>query len=481
MSRQVADTHTPKAALAAIARYRDLVDDWRAFLDAIERPLPPCIWANPTRIGPEALASLLREEGLSSHPLPWQKQAFRLDTGLKSGTRWWFCAGLAHSQEEVSQIPATLMDLKPDQRVLDMCAAPGGKTAQIAFAMGNRGTLIANDISNERIKALQGNLDRLGVANVTTVCRDASNWPAAAGQYDRILVDAPCSSEGTLRRNRQIQGELGPELSLRLASRQRALLRKAVQRCRPGGRILYSTCTFAPEENELVVEAILQEYAGRVRVLPVQVPGLIAAPGVTRWQGRTLDPSLAHCLRLWPHHNDTGGFFVAALEKDEQAPTEPEPVPAALAPETDGLWREHLDRRFGTGPQMWRNFGVHRQTRRGPHLIAANHAPPAVPPAAGSGIFFLRTHMRPPKPTTAGALVLGPYATRNRLELTTAERDAYLKRQSSHLAGSRISSLEWGRVLVTYRGHTLGLALFHRSGTLESLFPRRWSGCGSAK
>jgi NOL1/NOP2/sun family putative RNA methylase len=481
MPRHLASVRTPEATRAAVARYRDLIDDWPAFLDAVDRPLPPCVWANPTRIGPDAFAALLGEEGIDPRPLPWNEQAFRLDAGLKSGTRWWFCAGLAHSQEEVSQIPATLMDLRPNQRVLDMCAAPGGKTAQIAFAMRNRGTLIANDISTERIKALQGNLDRLGVANVTTVCSDASNWPAAAGQYDRILVDAPCSSEGTLRRNRPIRGGLGLDLSQRLASRQRALLRKAVQRCRPGGRILYSTCTFAPEENELVVEAILQEYDGRVGLLPARLPGLIAAPGLVYWQGRALDPSLASCLRLWPHHNDTGGFFVAVLKKDGQAPAEPEPVAIALAPEPDGPWRERLDHRFGLEPGLWQGLRAHRQTRRGPHLIAADHDPPAVPPAAGRGVFFLRTNMRPPKLTTAGALLLGPHATRNRLELTPAERDAYLQRRETRPTGTRTSGLEWGPVLVTYRGYTLGLALFHRSGTLESLFPRRWSGCGSAK
>ncbi len=463
-----------------MARYRDIVEDWPAFLDALARPLPPCIWTNPTRIRPEALAALLREEGLNPRPLPWQSNAFRLDTGHKSGTRWWFCAGLAHSQEEVSQVPAALLDPRPGHRVLDMCAAPGGKTAQIAFAMGNRGTLIANDISNRRIKALQGNLDRLGVLNVTTICRDASNWPFGAGQYDRVLVDAPCSAEGTLRRNRQIQGGLGPDLSRRLASRQRALLRKAVQRCRPSGRILYSTCTFAPEENELVVEAILREYEGRVQLLPIQVPGLEGTRGLDQWEGRTLDPSLVRCLRLWPHQNDTGGFFVALLEKDARGEPEPEPVPAALIPEPDGPWRQHLDRRFGLNPNLWQGVRVHRQTRRGPNLIAADHAPSAVPPSEGSGIFFLRTNMRPPKLTTAGALLLGPNATRNRLELTHAERDAYLQRRESWPIGPRTSDLDRGQVLVTHRGHILGLALYHRSGTLESLFPRRWSGCGQA-
>jgi host factor-I protein len=106
--------------------------------------------------------------------------------------------------------------------------------------------------------------------------------------------------------------------------------------------------------------------------------------------------------------------------------------------------------------------------------------PPAAPEGAGSGLFFNRTNMRPPKLTTAGALLLGPLATRNRLELTAAERDAYLRRREIRPDSARTSDLTWGQVLVTYGEHTLGLALFHRSGSLESLFPRRWSGCGDS-
>jgi NOL1/NOP2/sun family putative RNA methylase len=466
------------AALGHFARYRPIIDDWDAFAEALARPLPPCIWANPSRITPEALGTLLADEGIGAAPLPWRPEAFRLDEGLRSGRNWWFCAGLAHSQEEVSQVPVTLLDLAPGQRVLDMCAAPGGKTAQIAFALGNRGTVVANDFARTRIKALQGNLDRLGVANVTTTCRDAANWPAGAGQFDRILVDAPCSSEGTLRRNPGMGPRLTTESSERLAPRQRALLRKAVQRARPGGRIVYSTCTFAPDENELVVAAILEEYAGRVRLVPAAVPGLRTAPGVTGWQGQGLDPALAGCLRIWPHHNDTGGFFVAVLEKDPDAPWETEPEPAALAAEPDdGEWIDGLSCHFGLPADLWPGYRVHRQTSRGLHLTAADHAPPAAAPGEASGLFFFRTQWGPPKITTAGAMLLGPQATRAVLPVDPAQRDAFLARREIVPTAAQAAATPVGQVIVTYRGHPLGIAVHHRSGTIESFFPSRWSGC----
>ncbi len=401
-----------------LARYRDLVDDWDAFADALCRPLPVSIWANPTRIEAAELAELLTEQGLLATPIPGLPLALRLPPTVRAGQNWWYCAGLAHAQEVVSQLPVTLMDLAPGQRVLDMCAAPGGKTAQIAFAMGNRGTLVANDVSSMRLKALQGNLDRLGVVNATTTRSDAGNWPTASGQFDRILVDAPCSSEGTLRRNPSLLQRLGPAHAERLGPRQRALLRKAVQRCRPGGRILYSTCTFAPEENELVVADILAEFPGKVRLVEVSVPGFLTAPGFTFWEGRLLAPELSRCLRFWPHLNDTGGFFIAVLEKDAALPAEPEPALAVMVDADHDDWLTGLDAKYGFPEDYWRQYRVNRQTRRGLHLMAADHAPPAVPLAEGSGLFFHRTSARPPKPTTGGALLIGRDVARFRLDLS---------------------------------------------------------------
>ena len=258
-----------------------------------------------------------------------------------------------------------------------VCGARG-KTAQIAFALGNRGTLVANDISNVRIKALQGNLDRLGIVNVTTTCSDAANWPAAGGRFDRILVDAPCSSEGTIRRNPSMLGRLDPGSPARLAPRQRALLRKAVQRLAPGGRIVYSTCTFAPEENELAVADVLAEYPGQIRLVPVAVPGLVSSPGLTEWEGRRLPDQLALCIRIWPHQNDSGGFFIAVLEKDPAADGEgPLPTGPELAPlEADGdEWLAGLSAKYGFAADAWADYRAHRQTRRGLHLMARPPSP----------------------------------------------------------------------------------------------------------
>ncbi|MEA1049390.1 RsmB/NOP family class I SAM-dependent RNA methyltransferase [Lamprobacter modestohalophilus] len=533
---------------AALGRYRCLFDQqvegWDAFISTLMRPLPTWIWAHPLRIEGQQLRALIAEEGVSAEPVPWLNPwwssiaarvaapgagltadgsafgsdapvavgkgsefgasgaalpiALRLPPGFKAGQRWWYCAGLAHAQEAVSQLPVMLLDVRPGQRVLDLCAAPGGKTAQLAFALGNRGTLLANDFAAERIAALQGNLDRLGVLNCSTTRCDGGNYPVGAGAFDRILVDAPCSSEGTLRRNpsllqRSSQGSgqgsgervrahagIGPERSQRMAGRQRALLRKAVQLCRPGGRIVYSTCTFAPEENELIVAEILDEQNGNLELLPCELPGLVAAAGVTQWQGRQLDSSLSRCLRIWPHANDTGGFFVAVLQKAAQAPSLDAPNPARLQlePDDDG-WLQGLGEHYGLSTAALAGRCFHRQTRRGLHLMAADHLPPAAPSLQGSGLFAYRTNTRPPKLTTGAALLLGAAASRQTLELSTEQRDRYLRRELWRPSPEQMVDCSPGQVLVRYRGFTLGVSVLHRSGDLESLFPSRWSGCSA--
>jgi len=476
---------------AALGRYRPLfgevVDDWEGFLEALARPLATCVWSNPLRVDGTTLASLIGDEVVCAEPIDWlrgadrgRRTAFRLRPGYKAGQRWWYCAGLAHAQEEVSQLPVALLDCAPGQRVLDLCAAPGGKTAQIALALGNRGSLVANDFAAERIAALQGNLDRLGILDVSTTWCDGGNYPAGAGPFDRVLVDAPCSSEGTLRRNASLVERVGPERSARMVGRQRALLRKGVQLCRPGGRIVYSTCTFAPEENELVVADILDEHGGRLRLLRVEVPGLATSSGVTRWDGRRLDPALAGCIRIWPHVSDTGGFFVAVLEKTPAGPEAREAATDLLDSASDEHWLSALREHYGLPETLWQHHRVHRQTRRGLHIVARNHRPPAMPAPQGSGLFFHRTNIQPPKLTTAGAFLLGAFATRQCIDLTAAQRDIYLRREPQTPAPEQTRGCRAGQVLVRYRGFTLGVAVLHRSGELQSLFPSRWSGCTAA-
>lgn len=297
-------------------RYRSIIDDWERFQTSLTTPLPTCIWANPLKTTPEELEEILRAESIPFEPLTWRKGAYRLLDTARPGNRLAAVAGLYQIQEEVSMLPVALMALRPGQRVLDACAAPGNKTAQIATELANTGTLLANDRSFHRLKPLGRALDRLGIYNTSVLTCDAANFPASIGSFDRILADVPCSCEGTSRKKLLPKEAAGDDFRA-LCHLQAAILKRSLELLRPGGRLVYSTCTFAPEENESVVDSVLQDFPEALEVLPARIEGFPASPGLLEWRGKKFDPRLENALRVYPHQHDTGGFFVAVLQRSQ--------------------------------------------------------------------------------------------------------------------------------------------------------------------
>ncbi|MCB9079389.1 MAG: methyltransferase domain-containing protein [Anaerolineaceae bacterium] len=472
------------------ARYRSIVDDWAAFQDSLFRPLPVCIWANPLRVTPDQLAGIFTTDGVRSEPLAWYPGGRQLEPDFRPGHHWAFLAGLYHTQEAVSMLPVLLLDPQPGERVLDLCAAPGNKTAQIAVRLANHGTVIANDISGGRMRAARQTFERLGLLNITTTTADGNNYPPAAGLFDKILVDAPCSCEGTSRKEPNIIERTGEAVSCKKSGSQKALLRKAVQLCRPGGRIVYATCTYAPEENELVVDAVLRDYPS-VRLVSAEIDGWQTSAGITTWQGQALDPSLRWARRIWPHHNDTGGFFIAVLEKDHNGETplnsqssQVAPVavewPASISPEVRELSQVVLDR-FGLSPAAVAPNVLFQPSNWRVYLVNPDHRPCPAPTPDASGMIFIKTKGKYPKLSTAAAQLFGGQAVRNYLELDDQQAALYLARQDFDVpaAQSRFCTGP-GYVLVQYRGFTLGVAVYypHHEGTggvVQSLFPKGWS------
>ena len=457
-------------------RYRDLIDDWAGFVAAVQRPLPTTIWANPLKITPEKLQALMASEGVDLAPVPWYPGAFRLPEVVMPGLRWEFLAGLYQVQEEVALLPALLLNPQPGERVLDMCAAPGNKTAQMGAMMANRGTLLANDRNSGRMRAARDVLNRIGLVNVTTLTWDGSSLPGEIGQFDRIMVDVPCTCEGTCRKDTSVLSRSSLAASQKIARIQTALLRKAVQLCRPGGRIVYATCTFAPEENELVVDTILRESGDVLRLCPSTVPGLAASPGLTDWQGQSLHPDLHLASRIWPHQNDTGGFFVAVLEKvgGERYSVDGDRF---FAPGDFSLGFDDVIERFGMDTAVFHNFAIVPWSKRGVYLVNRDQQLPTRPRLDAPGLFFMRTGQRYAKITTAATMLLGQHATQNRIALTPEQTRAYLQRQTFSVAPSQTDTCtDTGYVVVCYQGFPLGLGVYHTlSGQVESHFPKAWA------
>ena len=215
----------------------------------------------------------LEELGIGYRAFGWYPLGLKLDVE-SPGKLLENLLGYIHIQEELSMVPPLVLDPQPGEMILDLCASPGSKTTQISAMMENRGLVIANEPSLARISALRSNCERLGAMNVAITRYDGRRFPS--GSFHRVLVDAPCSAEGRERRGPGVIERSCRQRSLDLQVLQIGLLRNALRLTRPGGVVVYSTCTYAPEENEMVVAALLDEAddCGGSRLEQVKIPGL---------------------------------------------------------------------------------------------------------------------------------------------------------------------------------------------------------------
>ena len=294
-----------------IERYGSLVDSKEKFSEHIREPLKQTFRINNLKGDESLILDKLKEYDHNITRIPW------IDTGYASeltnlGSSLEHFTGQIYIQELTSMIPPLIAsDLLCENTILDCCAAPGSKTTQMAAIMENKGHIIANDSRHARLKSLRGNLDRLGVTNTTVTLRDFKSFPNT--EADLYLVDAPCSSEGTIRKKNSVARLWKKNDYERFSKLQKGLLRKACEMAPAGSTIIYSTCTFAPEENERVVSEILSEQS--VKMQKIGLNGLKSMNGITEWKGKKYDKEVEKCMRIWPHHNDTDGFFVARFEK----------------------------------------------------------------------------------------------------------------------------------------------------------------------
>lgn len=286
-------------------------------LDALRRPKRPGLRINTLRVRVEEGRDMLLERGFRLTPLGFYGPGFRVDWHPgEMGRTLEHAAGLIYIQEPSSMIPPVILNPRPDERVLDLAAAPGSKTTQMSAMMENRGLILANDPDRQRLKALHGALDRLGCLNVATCSLDGARLSKLYPEsFDKVLLDAPCSGLGTLHKNPEVMGWWSWEKVARLVRLQKRLILSAYDSLLPGGRLCYSTCTITPQENEGVVDFLLSERP-QARLVDFEVPGLSLSPGLTEWAGKALHPFLALTKRLYPLCEPYyEGFYLALVEK----------------------------------------------------------------------------------------------------------------------------------------------------------------------
>lgn len=257
---------------------------------------------NTQKISRAELTALLRSSGAEAEPLSFVPEGIRIHKNPDSLEKAsWLRDGLAYIQNGASMIPAHVLDPAAGEKILDMCAAPGSKTTHIAQLMNDRGHIDAWDIYPHKIELIRRNASRMGLNSITAECRDASlSDSGKKEQYDRVLLDAPCSGLGVIGRKPEMRWTRQEEDMAHFPVLQAVLLDRAAEFLKAGGILVYSTCTLNPEENENEVHRFLERH-----------PDFILSP----WQRPPLPSSLSGMLTLWPAERETDGFFVARMEK----------------------------------------------------------------------------------------------------------------------------------------------------------------------
>ena len=397
-----------------------LGEEYPLFLNSLERPRAVALRFNPLK-GDRPVLPFVGKS------VPWEAQGFYYDPESRPGLHPYHEAGVYYLQEASAMAPVALLDPRPGEAVCDLCAAPGGKTTQIAGRMEGSGFLLCNEWSPKRAKILSRNIERMGVANALVTNETAENLADRyPGFFDRVLIDAPCSGEGMFRKEEAAVTDWSQETVEMCARRQAQILEEGAKLVRPGGRLVYSTCTFAPEENEQAVHRFLQNH-------PDFSPEKVDAPWFT--------PGEDGSFRLWPHKLLGEGHFAAVLRR---AGDEPAQKPVCKAQELPREWNDFAKALGITLP-------VGRPVQFGDTLYWATEGMPDI-----RGVKVLRPGLE------LGQLRKGRFEPAHALALwlknAAAMQDlsAQSKEIAAYMHGETVPSERKGWCLVTVDGYSIG-------------------------
>ncbi|MGM5487925.1 MAG: NOL1/NOP2/sun family putative RNA methylase [Nanobdellota archaeon] len=294
-----------------IERYSQLTD-FEAFKEASLSYPRKSIRVNTLKISVAEVKERL-EKHWTLTPIPWCEEGFWVEhhEGRRDvGNLIEHALGYIYIQDAASMIPPLVLGVTPGDLVLDMCASPGSKSSQIASMLKGKGFLVSNDYKGMRLAPLGLNLQRVGAHNVLINLSEGRFFKDVL--FDKILVDAPCSGTGTIRKSQKTMQMWNPNMIRRLAGTQRQLLVTAFNCLKPGGCLVYSTCSCEPEEDEAVVSYLVENYPAVVE--EIELP-LARGEPVLAFEGKRFSPEVKKTLRIWPQDNDTEGFFVARIRK----------------------------------------------------------------------------------------------------------------------------------------------------------------------
>lgn len=433
-------------------------------------------------------------------PVLWAKDGFYYDWADRPGKHPYHEAGLYYIQEPSAMAVVEALEPRPGEKVLDLCAAPGGKSTQIAACLQGKGLFVSNEIHPARAKILSQNIERMGAANGIVTSHDAQTLAEWLPEFfDKILVDAPCSGEGMFRKDPGARAEWTPDSPRQCSLRQQEILRYAAKMLKPGGRMVYSTCTFSPEENEETIEAFLQEHpefsvepVNRFSAFGKSVPPFPRfGQGRPDWTSNNGRKELESTFRLWPHQLQGEGHYLAVLRKaaaDREAAEPKKPkkeerktrqkFPGINDPDLQAVFLQFCQETFCTG--TWEKQGDLPENPQKHYLLFGDQLygiPHGLPAITGKKILRPGLHLGTFKkkrfePSHALALYLDKEQVNHRLSLNSQDQ-----RVIRYLKGESIpaEAADPGWLLVTVDGYSLGWGKL-AGGRLQNHYPKglRW-------
>ncbi|UCG93293.1 MAG: NOL1/NOP2/sun family putative RNA methylase [candidate division WOR-3 bacterium] len=435
------------------SRYSEIIPDFREFMNSIQRPLMQSFRVNTLKAKREETLLLLKD--LKIKPLPFYDDGFCVQGKSKLGNHITHNLGLIYVQEAASMIPGIVLDPRPGEVVLDLCAAPGSKTTHIAQVMKNTGLLVANEINRKRIQGLMHNIKRCGVLNEAVVGFRGQRIDRALSDYfDRILIDAPCSAEGTIRKSKAVLYHWGLKNIQRMARIQKGLLVSGFRALRPGGTLVYSTCTIAPEENEGVVSYLLEKFP-EAELMPISIPHFKIRTGTLKWQGESFDSRVKNCARIVPQDNDTAPFFIAKITKR-------------------GVYRNRVDYMGkiefeGTAVGLLaRRFGIHAEQLKGYSIFHDRGASYITTPqvysfrearALRKGLELGKVYGNEIKPDNDFVQIFAKRVNKNFYDMKEWEAKKFLKGESIRVSSH--SNMSEGFVIVMYKNLPIAIGRYN--------------------
>jgi len=291
-----------------VSRFMEYVPDVNDFLAKMEKPPTQYIRVNTLKISTAELEGRLESKGFSFRPTRVSEVLAVEKAPMSPGATTEYLLGHYYVQDLSSCLAVEALDVQHDQEVLDIAAAPGGKTTFIAQRMNDTGSIIALEPNQRRARSMSFNLARCGVSNTCIFQLNGMHAERLGMKFDRVLLDAPCSCEGVIARDVTRKTSHTPKDVEYCSGRQESLIASAASLVMPGGLLVYSTCSFAPEENEMIVNGLLQRFSN-ITVEPVG----FGSSGLTRFGDAEYHGQLRNACRLYPHLHDTTGFFIARL------------------------------------------------------------------------------------------------------------------------------------------------------------------------